>query len=156
MQILVLGRILVSGRRTVTHILGFLVGLVQRHYSSYDRVFSRAPWLPWKLGRLLAALAIDLVPRDEPVFVLADTTVTEHRGAQVYGKGKHRDAVRSSHSYTAWSWGHQWVALCVASSLLSVLTWRWALPVLVALYRPESVNQAEGGVTRRRGNWPAN
>ena len=101
MQTLVLGAILVCGRRTFTHILAFLAGLVQGHCSSYYRVFSRAPWLTWKLGRFLATLAIDLVPPDEPVFLLADTTVSEHRGAKVYGKGRHRDAVRRTHTYTA-------------------------------------------------------
>lgn len=144
LQILTLGAILVVGRRTFTHILAFLGSLVQGHYSSYYRVFSRAPWSSWQLGRLLARLAIDLVPQDEPIFILADTTVTEHRGPKVYGKGKHRDAVRSSHSYTAWRWGHRWVALCAAVQLVSVLSRRWALPILVALYRNESVNEAEG------------
>ena len=31
--------------------------------------------------------------------------MTQHPGKKVYGKGKHRDAVRSSHSYTAFRWG---------------------------------------------------
>lgn len=144
LQTLTLGAILVPGNRTFTHILAFLAGLVQGHYTSYYRVFSRAPWLWQKLGRILAALVIDLVPQNEPVFVLGDTTVTEHRGAKVYGKGRHRDAVRSSHSYTAYRWGHQWVALAIAVPLISVITRRWALPVLVALYRTQSVNEAEG------------
>lgn len=152
MQTLVLGAILVSGRRTFTHILAFLAGLVQGHYSTYYRVFSRAPWLSLQVGRILATLVIELVPRDEPIFVLADTTVSEHRGAKVYGKGRHRDAVRSTHSYTAWRWGHQWVALCVAVQLVSVVSRRWALPVLVALYRNESVNQAEGRRHKTQGD----
>jgi len=151
LQTLTLGAILVVGRRTFTHILAFLAILVQGHFVSYYRAFSRAHWLSWKLGRFLAALVIDLVPPEDPIFVLADTTVTEHRGPKVYGKGKHRDAVRSSHTFTAWRWGHRWVALCVAVQLISVVSRRWALPVLVALYRTESTNEAEG----RRHKTPA-
>ena len=32
---------------------------------------------------------------------------------QVYGKGCHRDPVRSTHSFTAYRWGHKWVVLAV-------------------------------------------
>lgn len=36
-----------------------------------------------------------------------------HPGPKVYGKGRHRDAVRSSHSYPAWRYGHEGVVLAV-------------------------------------------
>ena len=42
-----------------------------------------------------------------------DDTVDEHRGKKVYGKGCHRDAVRSPHSFTAYRWGHKWVVLAI-------------------------------------------
>ena len=42
-----------------------------------------------------------------------DDTVTEHPGPQVYGKGCHRDPVRSTHSFTAFRWGHKWVVLAL-------------------------------------------
>src|SRR5262249_21771301 len=32
---------------------------------------------------------------------------------KVYGKGRHRDPVRSTKSYTAYRWGHKWVVLAV-------------------------------------------
>src|SRR6267142_5036832 len=70
------------------------------------------------------------------VAVAGDDTVAEHRGKKVYGKGCHRDAVRSTHSYTAYRWGHKWVVLAVLVRF--PFTHRlWALPVLVALYRTE-------------------
>ena len=37
-----------------------------------------------------------------PVMLVGDDTVDGHKGKCVYGKARHRDAVRSSHSYTAW------------------------------------------------------
>jgi hypothetical protein len=64
-----------------------------------------------------------------------DDTVEEHKGKKVWGKARHRDPVRSSRSYTAFRWGHKWVV----RSILVKFPWArrpWALPVLVALYRP--------------------
>lgn len=150
MQWLVLGAILVPGCRSLTRILVLVTGLVEGHFSSFYRLFSRPHWSCWKLGRLLAALVIELIPEDEAVVAICDTTVTEHPGDKVYGKGKHRDAVRSSHTFTAWLWGHKWVVLMLAVPI-PLVSRRWALPVLVALYRPESVNQAE----RRRHKTPS-
>jgi hypothetical protein len=44
---------------------------------------------------------------------VGDETVDEHRGKKVFGKDQHRDAVRSSHSYTAFRYGHKWIVLAV-------------------------------------------
>ena len=71
-----------------------------------------------------------------PVTLAGDDTVDEHPGEKVYGKGRHRDPVRSTNSYTAWRWGHKWVVLAVLVRF-PFATRPWALPVLVALYRPE-------------------
>jgi hypothetical protein len=67
---------------------------------------------------------------------VADDTVCEHKGPRVWGKGRHRDPVRSSKGYTAWRWGHKWVVLAVLVQFPFAHR-PWALPVLVALYRPE-------------------
>jgi hypothetical protein len=79
-----------------------------------------------------------------------DDTVDEHRGAKVYGKGCHRDPVRSTKSYTAYRWGHKWVVLAVLVPF-PFATRPWALPVLVALYRSPKWNQQSG----RRHKTPA-
>ena len=50
---------------------------------------------------------------DGPVLLCGDDTVDGHRGKMVYGKACHRDAVRSTHSFTAYRWGHKWVVLAV-------------------------------------------
>jgi hypothetical protein len=141
--LLTVGAIVSSGRRTVTHILAVLGGLVQGHFSDYHRVFSRASWSCWAVGKILARLVLDLLPPDEPVVVAGDDTVAQHRGKHVYGKGRHRDAVRSSHSHTVWKWGHKWVTLAILVPLPFVRR-RWALPVLSVLYRPQELNKAEG------------
>ena len=142
-MVLLIGAILAGGRRTVTGVLQAARSLVAGHFSSYHRVFSRAPWSPWPLGQVLAAAVLRWIPEDQPVLVAADDTVAQHRGAKVYGKAMHRDGVRSSHNQTVWKWGHKWVVLAIVVKF-PFTSRRWALPVLCALYRSAEQNQAEG------------
>ena len=140
---LTVGAILALGRRTVTGMLRPVGGLIRGHSSDYHRVFSRAAWSLWPLGRVLAEAVFRRLPPDKPVVLIVDDTTAQHRGRRVYGKGRHRDAVRSTHTHVVWRWGHKWVVLAV-SVPFPFTTRRWALPVLVALYRPEDLNRAEG------------
>jgi hypothetical protein len=68
----------------------------------------------------------------------------------VFGKGRHRDGVRSTHSYTAYRWGHKWVVVAVLVKW-PFATRPWALPVVVALYRPPEWDR----VHRTRHKTPA-
>ena len=45
-----------------------------------------------------------LVPEGR-IHLVGDDTVDEHPGDKVFGKGCHRDPVRSTHSFTAFRWG---------------------------------------------------
>ncbi|AMV26781.1 hypothetical protein VT84_20445 [Gemmata sp. SH-PL17] len=69
-----------------------------------------------------------------PVMLVGDDTVDGHKGAHVYGKARHRDPVRSTHSYTAFRYGHKWVVLAVLVKF-PLATRPWHLPVLIDLYR---------------------
>jgi hypothetical protein len=42
-----------------------------------------------------------------PVALVGDDTVDGHPDPRVDGQARHRDAVPSSHSYTAWRYGHK-------------------------------------------------
>lgn len=68
-------------------------------------------------------------------------------GRWVYGKGRHPDSVHSSHAFTAWRSAHKWVVIAVLIKFPFAAR-RWALPVLIALYRTSEVSRAEG--TRHR------
>jgi DDE superfamily endonuclease len=141
--VLGLAAILTVGRRTVCALLRTLGALAPGHPSSYHRVFSKRCWSCWRLARALAGWVFDhLVPEGE-VLLAGDDTVDEHPGDKVFGKGCHRDAVRSTHSYTAFRWGHKWVVLTVLVRF--PFTRRlWALPVLVALYHGQADDEAAG------------
>ncbi len=140
---LAIGAILTTGRRTVTGVLWMMRGLVTGHSSTYHRVFSRAVWSLWPLGKVLAGAILRQIPPDEPVLVPMDDTTAQHRGKRVYGKGCHHDAVRSAHKHVVFRWGHRWVVLAI-SVKFPFTSRRWALPVLAALYLPEQLNHAEG------------
>ena len=148
--VLTVGAILIRGPRTVLRVLSTLGPLAPGHHTDYHRLFSRAPWSTWKLGKPVARLIIDLVPPGELVVVPMDDTVLERKGKKVYGKGRHRDAKRSSQSYVAHVHGIKVVVLAVAVKL-PFCRRPWALPVPEALYRPEELNRAEG----RRHKTPA-
>jgi hypothetical protein len=140
---LAVGAILALGRRTVSGMLRPVGGLIQGHPSDYHRLFSRAAWSLWPLGRVLAEAIIGRLDPDQPIIIPVDDTTAQHRGKRVWGKGCHRDAVRSTHTHVVWRWGHKWVVLAI-SVPFPFTSRRWALPVLVALYRPEDLNRAEG------------
>ncbi len=141
--LLCVGAILARGRRTVTGMVQAMRGLTNGHPSANHRVFSRAAWSLWSLGKVLATVVLRHIPMDEPVLIAMDDTTAQHRGKKVYGKGCHHDAVRSSHSHVVWRWGHRWVVLAV-SVPFPFTSRRWALPVLAALYRPEQLDRSEG------------
>jgi DDE superfamily endonuclease len=109
--VLVLAAILTTGRRTVTNLLRTVRAQAPGHVSSYHHVFSQRRWSAWALARILITFLLDYVVSLGPVLLAGDNTVTEHPGPKVFGKGRHRDGVRSTHTYTAYRWGHKWVVL---------------------------------------------
>lgn len=127
---LLIGAVLVQGPRTVTACWWAVAGLVPGHFSSFNRVFSRAAWSLWPLARVLTAAALELIPLSHAVTIILDDTVTRHKGPKVYGRGCHRDPVRSTRGLKVFCWGHCWIVLAVLVRL-PYTTRPWALPVLV-------------------------
>jgi len=141
--LLALAAIITTGSRTVNNLLRTLGSLAYGHPGSYHHLFSSRRWLCWRLARTLATLLVERFVPSGVVHLVGDDTVFSHPGPKVYGKGRHRDAVRSSHSYTAFHYGHKWVVLAL---LVRVPFSRraWALPILVALYRTKQWNTEFG------------
>jgi hypothetical protein len=135
--------ILTTGRRTVSNLLRTVAGLTEGDPSSYNRVLSLAQWSGLSLADLLTRFLLRHFWPQGRARLVGDDTVTEHPGRKVHGKARHRDPVRSSHSYTAWRWGHKWVVLALLVQF-PFATRPWALPVLVALYRSPQDNQKRG------------
>lgn len=141
--VLMLGAILSLRQRTVTAMLRTVGPLAQGHWSDFHRVLCCRVWSTWALGRVAAAMVLELIPEDQPVVCPVDDTTPQHKGKRVYGKGRHHDACRSTHSHVVWVWGHKWVVLAI-NVKFPFAARPWALPVLCALYRPEELNRGEG------------
>ena len=133
---LMVAALVTTGRRTVANLLRTLRHLTPGHRTDYQRVLSRAPWSGLALGCALMRVLLDHLLPAGPVMLVGDDTVDGHRGKCVYGKARHRDAVRASHSYTTWRYGHTWVVPAVLVRF-PFATRPWALPVLIDLYRSE-------------------
>jgi hypothetical protein len=141
--LLLLGAILTPGRRTVANLLRTLGPLAAAHRTTYQRVLSSSRWSVLRLACPLCRLAVRLLPADGAITLVGDDTVDGHKGKKVYGKARHRDPVRSSHSYTAWRYGHKWVVLAALVPVPGASR-PWALPLLVDLYRSEGDNRRLG------------
>jgi hypothetical protein len=137
---LLLAAVLTTGRRTVANLLRTLGSLAPGHRTDYQRVLSRAPWSALELGCALTRFLLAHLLPDGEVVLVGDDTVDGHPGKKVYGKARHRDPVRSTHSHTAWRYGHKWVVLAVLVRF-PFATRPWALPVLVDLYRSPEDNR---------------
>jgi hypothetical protein len=140
--LLALAAILTVGGHTVANLVRALGALAPGHPSSYHRVFSRDRWSSWALARRFAQGVLARFVPHGPIELAGDDTVDEHPGKKVYGKGCHRDPVRSTRSFTAYRWGHKWVVVAVLVRL-PFATRRWALPLPVALYQPEEENRRQ-------------
>jgi hypothetical protein len=149
-NLLLLAALLTPGRHTVANLLRTLGAPADGRRTSFQRVFSAASWPALRLARLLARQLIRWLTPDTPIALVGDDTVDGHKGKKVHGKARHRDPVRSSHSYTAWRYGHKWVVRAVLIRL-PFAGRPWALPVLVDLYRGEQDNRNR----KRRHRTPA-
>ncbi|MEM6690957.1 MAG: transposase [Planctomycetota bacterium] len=135
--------LLMIGDRTVSAVLRLLAMIEPLNPSTYHRVFSHRKWSARKFARIIAGFVIKRFCPTGVVRLVGDETVDGHRGKRVYGKARHRDAVRSTHSHTVYRYGHKWIVLAVLVRL-PYTSRPIALPILVALYRDQKTNAAEG------------
>lgn len=140
---LIIASIVLRGRKSIWRLLYCSGVELTGHFSTYHRIFSHRNWSTIGVARRLSTFIVQQFAPDGVLQLVGDDTVTQHRGESVYGKGCHRDAVRSSHSHLVHRWGHKWVVLslrvCVPGAKRT-----WALPVLVALYRTPEENKRLG------------
>jgi hypothetical protein len=141
--VLLLGAIMPTGRQTITNILRTVRHYAEGHVSSSHRVFSPRRWSSWELARLLLTLLLTSLAPTGPVVLAGDDTVAERPGPKVFGQGRHRDGMRSTHSYTAYRWGQKWIVISLLGKLPFAIR-PWALPVWVALSRGPEWAQAQG------------
>ncbi len=151
--VLVMGAILVPGRRTVASALR-VMGLGQaRHFTNYHRVLNRNTWSAHALSRRLLIRLVDaFVPDGEPVVIGPDDTIERRWGTKIKKRGIYRDPVRSSHGHFVKASGLRWLSLM----LLVPVPWAgrvWALPFLTALAPSERYCREHGNRHKKLTDW---
>src|SRR3954453_17778646 len=131
-QLLAVGAILATGRRTVASALRIMGKSGERHFTNYHRVLNRDAWSCLAAGRVLLGLILAVLPADAPLILAADDTIERRNGRRIAAKGCYRDPVRSSKKPPVKCFGLKWVVL---TALVPVPWGRrvWALPFLTAL-----------------------
>jgi len=131
-QVLLIGAILVPGRRTVTAVLRIMGLSEERQFQTYHRVLNRAVWSSWALSRTLLKVLVQTFVPTGPIICGLDDTIERRRGARIKARGIYRDPVRSSQGHFVKVGGLRWLSLM----LLAPIPWAqrtWALPFLTCL-----------------------
>lgn len=139
-QILFVGAILATGKRTVTSILS-VMGLTQeKHFQNYHRVLNRSVWSSLAASRVLLTVLVTMFVPSGTVIIGMDDTIERRKGSKIKAKGIYRDPVRSSHGHFVKVSGLRWLSMM----LLVEIPWAqrvWALPFFTALAPSERYNQ---------------
>jgi hypothetical protein len=151
--VLLYGAILAPGRRTVSSCLR-TVGLgMERNFSRYHHLFSRARWSCLALSRTLLVLLVEMfVPEGAPVVIIADETLERRQGRKIKYKSIYRDAVRSTQKRVVLSMGIRWLCL----SVVATVPWSrrpWALPFLLMPTLSEKACERLGKKYRGNVGW---
>src|SRR5512135_2772829 len=139
-QLLAIGAILVTGRRTVCSVLRIMGLSHERHFTNYHRVLNRDVWSCLAAGQVLLGLIVAVIPRDWPIVLAADDTIERRSGRRIKAKGCYRDPVRSSRKHVVKCFGLKWVALTVLVPVRGSQR-VWALPVLTTLCWPQGAGR---------------
>ncbi len=117
-KVLLMGSLLVIGRRTVCSALRAM-GLAQEtQFHKYHRVLSNAKWSAYQAARILLGLLVEgLVPAGEPLVFGLDETLERRWGKNITARGIYRDAVRSSHSYFVKCSGLRWMCMMLLTPI---------------------------------------
>jgi len=131
-QVLLVGAILASGKRTVAALLRVMGRSGERHFQTYHRVLNRAVWSSLEVSRILLGIVVSTFATAGTIVLGLDETIERRWGAKIKARGIYRDPVRSSRSHFVKASGLRWLSLM----LLVPIPWAekvWALPFLTVL-----------------------
>lgn len=139
-QILLVGAILATGKRTITSVLAVMGLSEEKHFQNYHRVLNRAVWSGLEASRVLLMILVKMFAPSEPIIIGIDDTIERRKGKKIKAKGIYRDPVRSSHAHFVKVSGLRWLSMM----LLVEIPWAqrvWALPFLTVLAPSERYNK---------------
>jgi hypothetical protein len=151
-EVLVVGAILATGKRTVSAVLR-VMGLSQdRDYALYHHVLSRAVWSGLAVSAILLRLLIQTFDSGRPLVFGIDETIERRRGAKIAAKGIYRDPVRSSKGHFVKASGLRWISVMWLTR--APFAQRiWALPFLTALAPSERYYEQRGRAPKKITDW---
>lgn len=139
-QILLVGAILTTGKRTITSVLAVMGLNEEKHFQNYHRVLNRAVWSSLEASRILLMILVAMFIPDGAIIMGIDDTIERRKGTKIKARGIYRDPVRSSHGHFVKVSGLRWLTMM----LLVEIPWAqrvWALPFLTALAPSERYSQ---------------
>jgi hypothetical protein len=152
-EVLVVGAILATGKRTVSAVLRVMGMQEESNYASYHHVLNRAVWSGLEASQVLLRLMLKTWGKGAEVLVFGiDETIERRRGEQIEAKGIYRDPVRSSHSHFVKASGLRWVSVM----WLTEIPWAkriWALPFLTILAPSERYYEGRIRSHKRLTDW---
>lgn len=132
-EVLVVGAILTTGKRTVSAALRVMGLSQEKKYAQYHQVLNRAVWSGREASAVLLRLLLKtFAKRGEPFVFGIDETIERRRGENIKARGIYRDPVRSSRSHFVKASGLRWICLM----WLTQIPWAqriWALPFFTVL-----------------------
>lgn len=142
--VLLIGTILVPGKRTVTAALRVMGLKDDGNYAKYHHVLNRATWSPLAVAECLLGLLMKaFIPEEQPLIFGIDETIERRWGRKIAARGIYRDPVRSSENHFVKASGLRWMSVM----LLTPIAWAqrvWALPVMTALAPSERYYEERG------------
>lgn len=158
-EVLVVGAILCSGKRTVSAILRVMGLSQERNYAMYHHVLSRAVWSGLEVSAILLKLLLKTFEGGGPLVFGIDETIERRRGEKIAAKGIYQDGVRSSQSHFVKASGLRWVNL-MGLTRVGFAKRIWALPFLTALAPSERYYEQRGRPPKKipteRASWSTN
>jgi hypothetical protein len=151
-QVLVIGAILATGKRTVSAVLRVMGRADERDYARYHEVLSRAVWSGLEVSRILLRLLLSHFDGGGPLVFGLDETIERRRGKKIKAKGIYRDPVRSSQSHFVKASGLRWVSMMWLTRV-PFAERIWALPFLTALAPSERYYETRGRQPKKVTDW---
>lgn len=152
-QILLVGAILTTGKRTVTATLRVMGLNDETDFAKYHQVLNRASWSPHQASEMLLRLLLSSLDQGQKPLVFGlDETIERRWGRQIRARGIYRDPVRSSSSHFVKTSGLRWLSLM----WLTEIPWAnrvWALPVLTVLAPSERYYAASRRSPKKLLDW---
>jgi len=128
--VLVMGALLVPGKRTISACLRMTGRIDARNFASYHQILNRVRWKEQCAAQPLLGAVIDKLVPAAPIVIGRDDTIERRWGCRISARGIYRDPARSSQGHFVKASGLRWLCFMVLTPVpwarlakaLSVLT----------------------------------